>query len=187
MLNLKDFISGFYTIQPIDDSILGIRLDKGIKPTNLGDLAWRWIKNIIKGGFDSISEQLIDFAISVGKPFGQLYYNAQYPYLQKFLRKNNNTTIVVHDGQGLGAFVIYPSANQETVIVEDSVIYPTVLYAIPPFIIHSDLPLSIEGRAKIISETRLLKFAGTRCIIDAPYPAVIPPEEELVPDEPVDR
>lgn len=166
---LRDFISGYYVPEPRGDSRLGIRLDS-IQPTNLGPRTWLWIKNLLKGALDSVCERLINLSVYAGTRFGQLSYNAQYPYLQKALRiKMSDNTITVHDGIGLAPMIVYPSANEDTAVIDGgTVVYPSVSYAIAPFIIHSDRTLTDGQKNRIIAETSLLKFSGTRYVIDYP-------------------
>lgn len=185
MLDLRDFISGFYVVYPVRDSMLGMRLDRGIEPTNLGHLAWLWIKNIIKGGFDNTCGRLTALSVSVGKPYGQLGYNAQYPYLQKALRTNlGNNSIVVYDGAAPSVVVVMPTLDESTIIISGgTIVYPINAYILPPFVIHSDSALSDESRSRIGAVATRLKFAGVRFVIDAPYPAQQPSVEVQALDE----
>ena len=185
---LRDFISGLIPFAPMGDTNLGFRLET-IKPTNLGIQTWRWIRIIIRGAFESVCGKLISLSLSTGKRFGRLGYNAQYPYLQKALRRYiGDSAIVVYDGTMPDAVIVMPSQEENTIIInEGTIVYPVGAYILAPFVIHSDNRLSVATRNRICAEVSRLKFAGVRYSIDAPYPAVIPPEEELVPDEPVDR
>lgn len=166
---LRDFISGAVPNVPIRDTNLGYRIET-IKPTNLGLQTWRWIKIIIRGAFESVCNNLIGLSLSTGKQFGRLGYNAQYPYLQKALRiKMSDNTITVHDGVGLVPMIVYPSANEDTAVIDGGiVVYPSVSYVIAPFVIHSDRTLTDDQKNRIVAETSLLKFAGMRYIIDYP-------------------
>lgn len=185
---LRDLISGLIPFPPMGDTELGFRLET-IKPTNLGIQTWRWIKIIIRGAFESVCGKLINLSLSTGKQLGRLGYNAQYPYLQKALRRYiGDSAIIVHDDTMPDAVIVMPSQEENTIIInEGTIVYPVGAYILAPFVIHSDNALSTATRNRICAEVSRLKFAGVRYSIDAPYPAVIPPEEELVPDEPVDR
>ena len=169
---LRDFISGLIPFVPIGDTNLGIRLET-IKPTNLGIQTWRWIKIIIRGAFESVCGKLISLSLFTGKQHGRLGYNAQYPYLQKALRRYiGDSAIVVYDGTMPDAVIVMPSQEENTIIInEGTIVYPSNAYILAPFVIHSDNALSDETRSRIAAEVNRLKFAGTRFTIDAPYPA----------------
>lgn len=166
---LRGFISGLIPYAPIGSTNLGFRLET-IKPTNLGIQTWRWIKLIIESAFKSVCDNLIGLSLSTGKQLGRLGCNAQYPYLQRDLRSRMlDDTITVHDGVGLNPMMVYPSANNDTVVIGGGVVvYPSVSYVIAPFVIHSDRTLTEDQKNRIIAETSLLKFAGMRYIIDYP-------------------
>ena len=172
MLDLRDFISGHIIITPsLQDSPLSSRLE-AIRFTNLGSYTWNWIKNIIVGAFGGVCGNLIILSVMTGKQQGLLGYNAQYPYLQKALRRNIDDTIIVHDGIAPDPVIVMPSQGQSTVVISEGIIiYPSNAYILAPFVIHSDNALSDETRSRIAAEVNRLKFAGTRFTIDAPYPA----------------
>ena len=181
---LRNFISGLLPFAPLGYSNLGYRLEI-IKPTNLGVQTWRWMKTIITGAFKSVCDKLIGLSMSTGKQLGLLGYNAQYPYLQRDLRSRmSDDTITVHDGVGLNPMMVYPSANNDTVVIGGGVVvYPSVSYVIAPFVIHSDRTLTEDQKNRIIAETSLLKFAGMRYIIDYPTdqaPIPIIPEDDHI-------
>jgi hypothetical protein len=168
MLNLNDFISGKRIPVVWGDTALGYRLET-IRPTNLNK-PFTWLKVLLTGAFELFMGNILRFSISVGKPLGQLGYNAQYPYLQKALRaKLNNNTILVYDGTALTPLIVNPTNDQDTLVIDDVIIvYPCKDYRMAPFIIHSDTNLSSETRDKIKAETEKLKLTGTRYTIDAP-------------------
>ena len=171
MLDLRIFMSGNRIPSYSRDSHLGERLET-IRPTNLGLGVWVWIKNLLKGAFDVVSDRLINLSIYEGVQLGQLGYNAQYPYLQKALRRYiGDSTIVVYDGTMPDAVIVMPSQEENTIIInEGTIVYPVGAYILAPFVIHSDNALSKETRSRIGAEVDRLKFAGTRFVIDAPYP-----------------
>lgn len=171
MLNLRKYISGDLVPFPpiwVHDTAFGQDMES-IRPTNLNK-PFTWLKVLLKGAFEFFMGNIIQFSISVGKPLGQLGYNAQYPYLQKALRaKLNNNTILVYDGTALTPLIVNPTNDQDTLVIDDVIIvHPCKDYRMVPFIIHSDTNLSSETRDKIKAETEKLKLSGTRYTIDAP-------------------
>jgi len=168
---LRDFISGGIPFTLLGGSYLGPRLEV-IKPTNLGIQTWRWIKIIITSAFESVCGKLVGLSMSTGKLLGRLGYNAQYPYLQKALRRYiGDSAIVVYDGTTPDAVVVMPSQEENTVVIDEgTIVCPSNAYILAPFVIHSDNALSTATRNRIAAEANLLKYAGTRFIIDAPYP-----------------
>ncbi|MBR4583132.1 MAG: hypothetical protein IKO34_04895 [Bacteroidales bacterium] len=164
MLNLGEFISGYYHISGFFSMIL-----ETIRPTNL-DRPFSWLKVLIEGSFQQTIGNVENLAVSIGQPMGQLGYNAQYPYLQKALRtKLNNSTILVYDGTALTPLIVNPTNDQDTLVIDDVIIvHPCKDYRMVPFIIHSATNLSSETRDKIKAETEKLKLSSTRYTIDAP-------------------
>ena len=165
MLNLREFISGQTGRAPVDDSAFGVRLEN-IRPTNLNK-PFSWLKVLIKGAFQHTMTNTSALSISVGKPLGQLGYNAQYPYLQKALRiKLNNDNILVYDGTALTPLIVNPTSEQDTLVIDGGVVvHPANEHRLAAFVIQCNWTLTIEQKERIKAETDRLKLAGVRYII----------------------
>ena len=174
MLNLDSFISGgIVPLEPFDTPF-GKRLE-GIRPTNLDKPRspfvsenqaigpFSWLKILLVGAFEELMSQITNLSVKVGKPMGQLGYNAQYPYLQKGLRaKLNDDSILVYDGTANTPLIVRPTAAQDTIVIVATIVRPAAEYILVPFVISTEQPLVNAYKKRIEAEAKQLRFAGMK-------------------------
>lgn len=174
MLNLDSFISGLLVPIEVFDTPFGERLE-GIRPTNLDKQRpsvvledspigpFSWLKVLLVGAFGGLMTQIMNLSIKIGKPLGQLGYNAQYPYLQKGLRARlSDDSILVYEGTANTPLIVRPTAEQDTIVIVVAIVRPVADYVLVPFVISTEQPLVNAYRKQIEVVAKQLRFAGMK-------------------------